>query len=156
MLNSQRVERRSCRRRAGSFKCTPTAAKPSRRPPRSPSSASRCAHLDKLNYKLDGSLVATRGNVVGAWICMIYTRNPTHRYNSCPRALADRGDETALSLCLSFARSHDLIFVRYFAVRHGDWWKATLAARLGTFPGCFQPIYTEWSVFADTAWMGTF
>lgn len=44
--------------------------------------ARRCAHLDKLNYKLDGSLVATRGNVVGAWICMIYTRNPTHRYNS--------------------------------------------------------------------------
>lgn len=28
--------------------------------------ARRCAHLDKLNYKLDGSLVATRGNVVGA------------------------------------------------------------------------------------------
>lgn len=24
----------------------------------------RCAHLDKLNYKLDGSLVATRGSVV--------------------------------------------------------------------------------------------
>lgn len=26
----------------------------------------RCAHLDKLNYKLDGSLVATRGSVVDA------------------------------------------------------------------------------------------
>lgn len=32
-----------------------------------------CTHLDKLNYKLDGSLVAaTFGNVVDIWIWMIY------------------------------------------------------------------------------------
>lgn len=30
-----------------------------------PKRGKRCAHLDKLNYKLDGSLVATRGNLVG-------------------------------------------------------------------------------------------
>lgn len=84
MLNSRRVERSVVSSvRWGA----PTAAEPSdhrhpvTRPPFSPRQA-RCAHLDKLNYKLDGSLVATRGNVVGAWICMIYTRNPTHRYNS--------------------------------------------------------------------------
>lgn len=41
-----------------------------------PKRGKRCAHLDKLNYKLDGSLVATRGNLVGVWICMIYTRSP--------------------------------------------------------------------------------
>lgn len=78
MLNRQRVER-WCRRRfvevhrhqANRLGGSPTSLQPR-----------RCAHLDKLNYKLDGSLVATRGNVVGAWICMIYTRNPTHRYNS--------------------------------------------------------------------------
>lgn len=67
MLNSRRVERSVV---VGSLRHTerqpshPTAAIQSLDLPLA--RARRCAHLDKLNYKLDGSLVATRGNVVGA------------------------------------------------------------------------------------------
>lgn len=63
MLNSRRVERSVV---VGSLRqpSHPTAAIQSLDLPLA--RARRCAHLDKLNYKLDGSLVATRGNVVGA------------------------------------------------------------------------------------------
>jgi len=67
MLNSRRVER-LCRRRFVEAhqrqSSHPTTAIQS--PDLPLARARRCAHLDKLNYKLDGSLVATRGNVVGA------------------------------------------------------------------------------------------
>lgn len=70
------------------------------------SQTKRCAHLDKLNYKLDGSLVATRGNVVAEYVWFTQgTRFSSILFLPRERMMETRGKEARKATIVTTLRS---------------------------------------------------